>query len=137
MEIFQRAEVRNEVAVKAPFFQLLLKEGACAGALAVDTVICAHDALDLCILHKCAERRQVGVFHIMCACFCIKGMSGCFRAAVYCKMLCTGRCPEMLLVVALQALYKSLAELGRQERILTVGFLTSAPPRIAENIDIR
>ena len=44
---------------------------------------------------------------------------------------------HVLRIIALQAANEGDAELGGEERVFTVGFLPTAPARVAEDVDIR
>ena len=67
----------------------------------------------------------------------IKLVTDGFRTAVYCKMLRTCRRLQMLRILSLKTSDISTSEFTGQIRILSVCLMTSAPSRIAEDIDIR
>lgn len=62
-------------------------------------------------------------------------MANRLGAAVDRKMLCAGG-GFKILALSLQALDKRRSKGRRKKRVLAIGFVSSAPPGVAENVDI-
>ena len=66
----------------------------------------------------------------------VKVVAVTFGARVYGKMLGAGGGLQVIGIVALHTLNKADAEAARQERILAVSFVATAPAGIAEDVDV-
>ena len=137
--IVYRRAVRDKIAVKAPFFseQIIYKAFGRTATFIIHSVVCAHNAADLCLFDGGFKCRNICFVKILFAHFGIKGMSLSFGTAVGTKVLGAGRGFQIFIVITLNPLNKSATENRRQIRILTVGFVPPAPSRISENIYIR
>lgn len=127
--------VGNEIAVKAPFFKLVHKAVTCAGGFTVHTVVCAHNALNFCVLYNGFKGRKICLFKLLFGHLCIKLVAESFGAAVDCKMLCAGGCTESF-SLSLQALHIRFAVFGGKIRVLAVGLVSTSPSWITENVDV-
>ena len=138
MEVLNSPAVRHNMSLELPLLTqyLFQKHLASAAGLAIGTVVSAHHRFYMRFLNAGFEGWKISLPQILLIDLCIKLMTQCFRAAVYRKMLGTGRCLQVLGIVSLQSLNKRYAQSGRQIRILSVGLMSSAPARVTEYIDI-
>ena len=137
MEVADRPAIRNEVSLKTPFFsQHLHQSRTCTAWLSVCAVISSHYGFNTGFTHQRPERRQISLCHVFRRSDSIEFMSECFRSAVDCEVLSAGRGLQCL-TASLQASYKSLTHAGSQIRVLSVSLMTTAPSRVAEDVDVR
>ncbi len=136
MEISECPAVGNKMPLKAPVCpQNLLQGRASAAGLPVCPVIGSHHSLYLCFLYQLFKGGQIGFIHILFRCLRVKFMPEGFRAGMDCKVLRTGGCLQIF-AIPLQALHISLSQLSCQIRVLPIGFMTSSPSGVPENIHI-
>ena len=133
VEIANRPAVRHEITVKAPVFELVHQIRAGAGRLAVDCVVCAHHALDLCVFDKALKGGQVGFVQILFADRRVEAVTCFLGSAVGGKVLCTG-CREKSFAVALNALDILHAKLGGEVWVFAVSLLSASPARVTKDI---
>ena len=137
VEITDRAAVGYDIAVKTVCIPQNLTEQTMvrAARFAVHAVVRAHNSRRMCRRDDIGKRRQVCSEQIRVGYVDIENVTQLFRSAVYGVML-QGRVRLAIFSVALQTADKGVPHMRGQIRILTIGFVTSAPTRIAENIDI-
>ncbi len=137
--VYNCVAIGNHVAIKFPGAAQLIfqQERVCASRLAVDAVVSAHNRLGLAFRDRCAKRRQVSVFHVVLRYLHVHAMPRCFRSAVHGKMFRRGNHAKIFWIVTLQSGDKRHSHSSGEKRILAVGFLAAAPPRIAKNIYVR
>ena len=135
VEIPYRPAVRDKIAVKAPFFQLIHKITACTGRLSVDSVVCAHDSFDLCLFHKALKRRKISFVQILFADACVEAVACLLGSAVRSKMLCAGGCQQSIFF-ALYTVDVLYAKLCRKIRVFAVGLLSPSPAWVTEDVDV-
>ncbi len=137
MEIGDCAAVGNKVTFKLPVASenVLNQPPVSAGRLAVDTVVCAHDRLDLCVLNKTLKGGQICFIQVLIIHLCIEAVTTLLRSAVYGVMLGAGGGFHKL-AVTLKPLNKCRTHFGGQVRVLAVGLLSSSPAGVTENIDV-
>ena len=134
MEVTDGPAIRDKVSFKSPVLsEELHKSWACAARLSVCTVVSSHDRLDTGFAYKRLERRQISLGHVLWGSDRVELVPYGFRSAVYREMLGAGRCLQRL-SIALQAMYKSLAQAGCQIRIFSVCLMTAAPSRVTEYV---
>ena len=138
MKILNRPAVRSIISAESPFppQDLLDQRFAAATWLAVHTVIRTHDALDAPLLHAFLKRVKVCFPQIFWRHNGVEFMPELLRSAVNRKMLCACRRLQVF-SVALNAPDKTHAKTPGQIRIFPIGFLSTTPATITENIDIR
>ncbi|MNV13338.1 hypothetical protein D3C71_1039740 [compost metagenome] len=130
--------IGNHVALEAPVAaqQVAQQEMAGAGGLAIHAVVGAHHRIHIALFHQCFEGRQVGVVQIALARARIEVMAVGFRAAVYGQVLGSGVQLAVDGIVTLQTVHEGNTHASGEVRILAVGFLTAAPARVAEDVDV-
>src|SRR6516164_2892056 len=73
----------SPISAKVSFQQVVI----CAGWLSVHRVISAHYGTGLPVYNGHAERRQIGVFHVVLRHRHVDSMAGQLRSAVNCEVL--------------------------------------------------
>ena len=138
MKVTDCPAVRSIMTFEFPFSSqdIFHKIFMCTTWFSVCSVIGPHHSFNIRFCYKCFKSRKVCFPHILHTCLCIKFMSERFRTTVYCKMLCACCCFHYR-SVTLEPFYKFHAKSGCQIWIFTVGFMTSSPSRISENIYVR
>ena len=138
MEIADGPAVADHMTAEPPLFAqgFLQQRFASAGGLAVDAVVGTHDGLHFRFLYCFFKGGEVGFSHVFWICHGVELMSQGLGSAVDGKMLAAGGDLQVF-SVSLEAFDEADAQTGGQIGILAVGFVTAAPPRIAENVDIR
>ena len=92
VEIPYSPAVGNEIAVKAPAFQLIHKVIAGAGGLAVYPVVSAHNSLNPSLFNESLKGGKIGFLKFLFGNFGVEFVAQLFGAAVNGEMLCTGGC---------------------------------------------
>ena len=134
-----RVAVRYNIALETPLAaQLILQEvlvGACR--LAIDGVVGAHDGAGFAFHDGGAESWLVGIDLIVLAHVHIGKVTRGLGSAVH--VVVFGCCDGQVIpgVIALQSGHVGNAHASGEEGIFAVGFLTAAPARVAENVQIR
>jgi len=116
---------------------LLQQHGIGAGRSAIDGVISTHHRLCVRLSYRGAEDRQVSILEVVRGDIDVGTMARRLRAGVDGVVFERGDHAEELWIIALHADHKGHAHAAGQVRVLTLGFLSSSPARIAEDIDIR
>ena len=141
IEVTDGTTVANHQILKAPFITQngLQQALRTATGVVVKALVSTHHLANLCILHQCLKGRHIGLPHITGRHIGQIGrMAGILRTAMYGIVLGTG--PEFTVF----GIFRSLQSLDNlrshdtgQIGILTIGFLSPAPSRVTEDIDIR
>ena len=139
VEVVDSVAVGQYDALIAPLVaQDILKQALRRAArLTLIAVVGAHHLLDITVNHQGLEGRKISLPEIPHRNGCVKGMAQRLRTAVDGIVLCAGVGLEILVIVALHTEDGLKAQHRGQIRVLTVGLLAAAPPRVTEDVDIR
>ena len=139
IEVVDGAAVGDHQAVKsppAPEYVLEQELAAAAGATVI-TVVCTHELTHAGLGCKCLECRQIGLPEISLADSHVELVPVPFRSAVHREMLRARVGLVIVGIVSLEPPDHGHAHPGREERVLSVGFLTAAPARVPEYVYVR
>ena len=137
VEISNGPAVADHMPLKAPLVPKgILQQGfGAAGRLSVHPVVGTHDGFHVGFLHGGLKGRQIGFCHVLGGCLCVKLVAQLFRAGMDGEVLGTGGCLQVF-AVALQATDEGHTQPGGQVRVFAVGFLSTSPARVTEDVDI-
>ena len=137
-DVLHRIAVGNHVAGETPrAAQVMLQQHVVgAGGLAVDAVVGAHDRAGLGLGDRRAEGRQVGVDQVVPGDENVGLVAGRFGTVVHGEMLGRGDHLGAIRVGPLHAFDEGHAHARGEERVLAIGFLATAPARVAENVEV-
>jgi len=138
VNIDHRVAVGHDIAPEAPgAAQIILKQHiAAAGRLPVDAVVRAHDRPGLALDNGGPEGGQICILQIVRRGEDVVGVAAGFRTAMDREMLGRRDHERQVRIVPLHALDKGDADPRCQIGIFAIGFLTPAPARIAEDVDV-
>ena len=101
------------------------------------TVIGAHHTMYLRFSHQFPESGQVSIPKVIHGNTGVIRMAVVFRTAVYGIMFSTSHRFQILRIISFQAVDDRRTHFGCQVRVLAIGFLSTSPAGITEDIDIR
>jgi hypothetical protein len=127
-------DVAGELPVVAE--NVFEQHGVGAGRLAIDGVVGAHDRVGVGLGDGGAEGGQIGVPEIVGRDVNVGGVARRFRPAVDGVVLGSGDHFKVFGVIALHGFNKRDTEAAGEIRVFAVGFLASAPARVAKDIDV-
>ncbi len=140
VEIGYRAAVGHHQILESPLVpqNSLEKPGVPAAGFVVQPLVRAHDLAHARLLNERLERRQVGFAQVpRIDVVHVQGVAAPFGARVHGVVLGAGQEFSVFGVGRpLQAANHGHPHPGHQVRILAVGFLSPAPARVAEDVDI-
>ena len=137
VEILDCPTVGHEVALESPVFAKdFLQRFRAAADLSVRAVVGTHHGLNLSLFYSRLKCRKIGLFHVLLRGDGIEMMALRLGSRVHRKMLCT-RGGLHVFATLLHAFDEIDAHSRREEWVLAVGLVASAPARIAENIHVR
>src|ERR1019366_7712000 len=123
------------VAVKSPVVaKSVQQKWAGARRQPENRVAGAHDACGFSFCNCCAKRGVVGIREIVRSDFDVEAMADWLRAAMHGKMFWGGNCFQITRIISLQSGHECHADARSEEGIFAIGFLASAPARIAKDI---
>ena len=137
-DIVDGIAIGHHVTIKAPFLAQNVLQQARAGRcrFAIDAVVSAHNRLHMRITHQRMKCGQIGLVQITLAGMHIKVMPTGFRPAMHRVVLGGGDHFEILGIITLHGFDELDAHAAGQIGIFAIGFLTTAPTWIAEDVDI-
>ena len=139
-EISNSATVGNYQVLESPLIpeNLLQKAGVAAAWFIIPTLIGTHHLTHLGILHQSLEGRHISFPKVArCNIGNIVCMASPFWSAMNCIVL--GTSPEFAvfrIFRSLQSAHHGTSHPTGKIRILTIGFLSTSPARITENIHV-
>ncbi len=110
---------------------------ACAARLSFVTVVGTHHFAHVAFLDQCLEGGEIGFPQVTHRYRSIVGVTQRFGPAVYGIVLGTSMSLEVTVVVALHSKHGLHSQYCVQVGVLSAGFLSSSPTRVAEYVDIR
>src|SRR5271165_4694785 len=139
VDVDDRLAIRDDISLKMPSSpQLVLqKKLVGTGGLPIDAVVGTHDRAGFPLDYGRAECRQIRVQLIMLAHFDVNRVAGWLGPAVYGVMLGRRNDAIVIRVVTLHTGDKCNPHARRQEGILSKRFLSTAPARIAKDVNVR
>ena len=148
-EVVDCPAVAGDESLEPPLLaqDVVEQTGVAATGFAIKTVIGAHHFLHITLLHQCLEGRHVGLPQVALGKhFKVEAMTVIFGTAVHRKVLST--C-EQLTILSLAAIFDALvtlcslqsthdckSHLGGEIRVFTIGFLSTPPTRVTEDVDV-
>src|SRR5580698_10025651 len=137
-EVVDGVAVGGDEALEVPVLaeDIFEEEIACAGGLAIDGVVGAHDGVGFGFGDGGAEGGEVGVPEVVVGGIDVDLVACGLGAAVDGVVLGRGDGFEVLRIIALDAFDESYAHARGEEGIFAVGLLAAAPARIAEDVDV-
>ncbi len=138
VEIVDGAAVGDHIPFKAPLVAQDINQQLVATATGFPfiAVVGAHEGIGVAGSDQLLECRQVGVPYISQGRAGIKRMAIVLGTAVYGIVLGRGNGLEIFVVVSLKSFYKRYAQCGCQIGILSIRFLSPAPPGVAKDVDV-
>ena len=140
IEVADGTTVTHHQILKTPFIpqNLLQQTGAATTRVIVQTLIGTHHLPHLRILHQCLEGRHICLPHITRRHIRqVRCVACIFGTAVYSIVL--GTSPQLSVFRrfrTLQTLHHLCAHHTGQIRVLAIGFLSTPPSRVTENVHI-
>ncbi len=113
-----------------------MQQRAGAQRITINGIIGAHQRIGLAVDNGRAESGQVGVFEVEFGDIDIEAVTQRFRTGMDGEVLRRRHALVIERIVALDAMNEADGHVAGQVRVLAIGFLTAAPARIAEDVDI-
>ena len=139
-EVAHSTAVADDEILETPFVakNLLKQTGIATARLIVQTLIGTHHLAHICLGHQRLESRQIGFPQVARRHIGEVGGVACvFWTAVH--GIVFGTSPEFAVLGifgTLKPTHDSLAHLGHEVRVFAVGFLSTSPTWVTEDVDV-